>query len=85
MIKDDLLINFDDPILITGANGFIGSRVVETLLGYGFRNLRCFVRPNANLKSLNKSIGTYDTYVPISDFKTEISKNDIIACLLVSR
>lgn len=33
-----------DRILITGSNGFIGSRVVEILLEYGFRNLRCLVR-----------------------------------------
>jgi nucleoside-diphosphate-sugar epimerase len=34
----------DDPILVTGANGFIGLRLVENLLRRGFRNLRCFVR-----------------------------------------
>jgi len=35
----------DDLILITGAAGFIGSRVVASLLELGFRNLRCLVRP----------------------------------------
>jgi nucleoside-diphosphate-sugar epimerase len=34
----------DDPILITGAAGFIGSVVVQNLLERGFRNLRCFTR-----------------------------------------
>lgn len=40
------------PILITGSNGFIGSRVVESLLDLGFTNLRCFVRPSSNVSSL---------------------------------
>lgn len=60
MKRDDLIITFDDLILITGANGFIGSRVVETLLCYGFRNLRCFVRPSGNLTTLNTVISSYD-------------------------
>jgi len=40
----DFIICPDDLILITGAAGFIGSRVVASLLRYGFRNLRCFAR-----------------------------------------
>ena len=43
MVEDNLIISLKDLILITGSNGFIGSKVVETLLNYGFRNLRCFV------------------------------------------
>lgn len=39
-----LIIDTDDLILVTGANGFIGMRLVENLLARGFRNLRCFVR-----------------------------------------
>jgi nucleoside-diphosphate-sugar epimerase len=42
----------DDLILITGAAGFIGTRVVENLLERGFRTLRCFVRPSSNLAKL---------------------------------
>jgi nucleoside-diphosphate-sugar epimerase len=34
----------DDLILVTGAGGFIGSRVVENLLDRGFGNIRCLVR-----------------------------------------
>ena len=41
-----------DRILITGSNGFIGSKVVEILLEYGFVNLRCFVRPSSQLGRL---------------------------------
>ena len=37
---------------MTGSNGFIGRRVVETLLRYGFFNIRCFVRPSSELDRL---------------------------------
>ncbi len=46
----------DDRILVTGANGFIGAKVVETLLGYGFSHLRCFVRPSSRLDRLTETI-----------------------------
>jgi nucleoside-diphosphate-sugar epimerase len=42
--RADFICGADDLILITGANGFIGLRLVENLLRRGFRNLRCFVR-----------------------------------------
>jgi nucleoside-diphosphate-sugar epimerase len=42
----------DNRILITGSNGFIGAKVVEVLLQYGFTNLRCFVRPSSRLERL---------------------------------
>jgi nucleoside-diphosphate-sugar epimerase len=41
-----------DRILVTGSNGFIGAKVVEMLLEYGFFNLRCFVRPSSQLGRL---------------------------------
>lgn len=52
----DYIIDYDDLILITGSNGFIGSKVVETLLNNGFRNLRCFVRPASNLSKLENAL-----------------------------
>ena len=51
------IIGQDDLILVTGATGFIGSRVVESLLDLGFRNLRCFARPSssaAKVESLSR-------------------------------
>jgi nucleoside-diphosphate-sugar epimerase len=36
-----------ETILVTGANGFIGKRVVRRLLVCGFLSVRCFVRPTA--------------------------------------
>lgn len=42
-----MIIDAGERILVTGANGFIGRRVVERLRARGFHNLRLFVRPGA--------------------------------------
>jgi nucleoside-diphosphate-sugar epimerase len=54
---NDIIISRHEPILITGANGFIGSRVVKTLQEYGFDNLRCLVRSTTKL-SFNRDLTT---------------------------
>jgi nucleoside-diphosphate-sugar epimerase len=48
----DSIASASDRILITGSNGFIGAKVVEILLEYGFTNLCCFVRPSSRLARL---------------------------------
>ncbi|HPC74742.1 MAG TPA: NAD(P)-dependent oxidoreductase [Syntrophales bacterium] len=55
MSTDDI-INDNDRVLITGANGFIGTRVVDTLLRYGYRNLVCLMRPSGQNSALMKII-----------------------------
>lgn len=55
MSSENFIIAPEDPVLVTGASGFIGSRLVGALLGLGLRNLRCFVRPSsepAKIKTL---------------------------------
>jgi nucleoside-diphosphate-sugar epimerase len=54
------IIGRDDLILVTGATGFIGSRVVETLLELGFRNLRCFARPSKKQAKLTGIAKAYE-------------------------
>lgn len=48
MLKDNLFRS-NDIILVTGAGGYIGSRVVKTALSFGPVHLRCFIRPSANI------------------------------------
>jgi nucleoside-diphosphate-sugar epimerase len=50
---NSFIASYDDPILITGACGFIGARLVENLLDLGFRNLRCFIRPSSDTSALD--------------------------------
>jgi len=50
--QDNLIIGSNDPILITGASGYIGPGLVQCLLDHGFRNLRCFTRPGSDLTQL---------------------------------
>src|SRR6266851_7179810 len=47
---DDFIIGRDDLILVTGATGFVGPRVVENLLDRGFRNIRCFARSSSEAR-----------------------------------
>lgn len=54
-MEDRSIIGPNEPILVTGAGGFVGSRVVSSLLNLGFGKIRCFVRPggeNALLKAV---------------------------------
>ncbi len=53
---DWFIIGPDDRILVTGATGFIGSRVLECLLDRGFRNLLCFARPSSELAGIEATI-----------------------------
>src|SRR5579863_2311161 len=43
-MENEYMIDKNDLVLVTGANGFIGSRVVEGLLELGFQRVRCFAR-----------------------------------------
>jgi len=47
--RDDFIVRQDDVILVTGATGFIGSRLVVNLVDPGFRNLRCLARPSTEV------------------------------------
>lgn len=56
MEHDAFIVEPDDPILITGATGFIGLRLVERLLNLGFRNLRCFARNSGKVTRLQRLV-----------------------------
>src|SRR2546427_6302951 len=57
MERDDFIIGPADPILVTGATGFIGSRLVESLLARGFRNVRTFARPSSAVAGVEAIAG----------------------------
>jgi len=54
------IIEKRECILVTGAAGFIGARLVESLLNYGFNNLRLLVRPTARLTRLKQVLEKHD-------------------------
>src|ERR1051326_3809414 len=58
-MSSEYIIGPSDRILVTGSNGFIGAKVVEILLEYGFSNLRCFVRPSSKLDRLRKVLDRF--------------------------
>jgi nucleoside-diphosphate-sugar epimerase len=59
-IRREWIVSRDEPVLVTGAGGFIGARVVHTLLEYGFRHVRCFVRTSGNQARLRDAFATYE-------------------------
>jgi nucleoside-diphosphate-sugar epimerase len=46
------IVGADDVVLVTGATGFLGARVVASLLTHGLRNVRCFARPSSDVRAL---------------------------------
>jgi nucleoside-diphosphate-sugar epimerase len=68
-MQDLSIIGPDDRILVTGASGFIGTRVVEGLLDRGFRNLACFARPSSDLARLETIVKAQPRSVRIEILK----------------
>src|SRR6267143_795577 len=50
--QEDLIVSPEDRILITGVTGFIGARVLESLLKRGFRNIVCIARSASKLAEI---------------------------------
>ena len=46
-------------VLVTGANGFLGTSLVERLAEHGVKNIRCFLREGGNQNRLNSIIERY--------------------------
>jgi len=58
--QETYVISPEETVLVTGANGFIGSRVVRTLLTNGFSHLRCLTRATSrgeNLENITRESG----------------------------
>jgi nucleoside-diphosphate-sugar epimerase len=52
MRPDASIVGSDDPILVTGATGFMGPALVASLLKHGLRNVRTFARPSSDVGRL---------------------------------
>lgn len=53
-MTNNWIIKTSDLILVTGANGFIGSKVIENLIDRGFTRIRCLVRSNSGIDKLKR-------------------------------
>ena len=71
-----MIIRPDTPILITGATGFIGSKVVECLIDHGFHNLRCFARPSSDISKISELAGHHGAAVQIDVIKGNLFSQD---------
>lgn len=57
--RAEFIVKPEETILVTGANGFIGSHVVRTLLLYGFKRVRCLTRPASSAGLLDAVISDF--------------------------
>jgi nucleoside-diphosphate-sugar epimerase len=57
--NNSLIVHTEDRILVTGATGFIGRRVVNVLLNLGFSNLRCLTRHSSKMNGLDEVLRTH--------------------------
>ncbi|MDR3401018.1 MAG: NAD(P)-dependent oxidoreductase [Chthoniobacter sp.] len=73
-MNPDYIISSADRVLVTGSSGFIGAKVVEILLEYGFTNVRCFVRPSSRLDRLRQVLGKYPAGAAV-----EIAAGDLLS------
>lgn len=74
--NSDYIVSRNDLILVTGANGFIGTRVVGTLLDYGFTNIRCLVRPSSQLGRLEKTLNQFAVGKNVEFIKGDLLSSD---------
>jgi len=72
---DAFIVAEDDPILVTGATGFIGSRLVQSLLNRGFRNVRCFARPSSDVAKVEAIAGRR----PDARARVEVIKGNLLS------
>ena len=82
MEENNRFIGSDARILVTGAGGFIGKRVVAGLLEHGFTNIRCLLRPSANSARIHTLLGLQP-----DDFRVEILEGNLLSrkdCLKIS-
>jgi len=59
MNPQNAILEPHDLILVTGAPGFIGLRVMDNLLSRGYRNVRCIARPTGHVRRLEELVRSH--------------------------
>lgn len=70
---NDWIIRPFDRVLVTGAAGFVGTKLVQTLLSYGFTNLCCFVRPMSKTQRMESIVAGF------KDANVDIVRGNLVA------
>ena len=75
----EYVVSPDELVLVTGATGFIGPKVVESLVARGFRKIRCFARLSASASKVAPLCNRADG-IELELFRGNLlSKEDCIA------
>jgi len=72
--QDQSLVRADETILVTGANGYVGTRVVRMLLERGFQNVRCLTRATNPPSRLEELAGEFP------GARVDIVKGNLLSC-----
>jgi nucleoside-diphosphate-sugar epimerase len=71
----------DDKILVTGAGGFIGKKVVEKLIDAGYQKIRCFIRQGKDITTFyNMAQGNNKTELEVFQGNL-LNKDDCLAAV----
>jgi nucleoside-diphosphate-sugar epimerase len=65
MKTDAFIIRPDAPVLVTGATGFMGPALVDSLLRHGFRNVRALARPSSNVSRLEAVASRHGEHIDV--------------------
>lgn len=60
-LPESSILEKSDRILVTGAAGFVGLRVLKQLLTFGFSNIACFVRSASKLPTVSEIARSYSS------------------------
>ena len=72
-IRHDDPISPSEPILLTGATGFLGPAVLNALLQRGFRDVRCLARPTSPLSRIDAVACRYP------DARVQVVKGNLLS------